>query len=468
MSQHILIAPMGACRSGRPGAAMRRPIRTLAGAAALAAALSACSVNDALRVQDPDVARPQGLEGKEFLPTQLAAAIGDFQVAFSGSAGSEGLVNMTGLFTDEFSFTETFPTRIVVDQRNIETVNTTMLGIYFNVQKARASADRAAGEFAEFDPAASGAAEALSLGGFSDVLIADAYCSGVPDSKLESDGSITYGQPLTTEQRLNQGIGKFDAASSIAQAAGDVPLSDLARVGKAHALMDLGSSQFAAADVVADSVSSDFEYVIFHSANSPRQYNGIWEFMWNEGRWSQADSEGTNGLAYRSAGDPRTPFEFLGRGFASGTKLYGTLKYNDRSSPVVLASYVEARLIHAEAELAAGNVAEWLSTLNALRSTVAGLAPLTDPGVATDRVSLTFQERAFWLYATGHRMGDLRRLSRSTALGGYGRNPESVFPTGTYIYRGSPFGVYGTQTSFPIPIEEENNPNFQGCLSTEP
>lgn len=468
MTWHSIVPWTRVYGSSCRGVVGRRPLGALAGAAVLAATLGACSVNDVLNVQDPDVARPQQLEGKEFLPTQLAAAIGDFQVGFSGSGGSEGLVNMTGLFTDEFSFTETFPTRIVVDQRNIETVNTTMLGIYFNAQRARASTDRAAAEYAEFDPTAAGAAEALGLGGFSDVLIAESYCSGVPESTLNPDGSITFGQPLTTEQRLTQAVGKFDQALSIAQAADVDSLVDLARVGKARALMDLGSSQFAAADAVADSVSDGFQYLIFHSANSPRQFNGIWEYMWNQGRWSQADSEGVNGLAFRSADDPRTPYEFLGRGFASRTQLYGTLKYNERTDPVVVANAIEARLIHAEAQLAAGNILEWLTTLNNLRSTMAGLAPLVDPGTTDGRVSLTFQERAFWLYATGHRLGDMRRLSRSTAQGGYGRDPETVFPTGTYIYRGSPFGVYGNQTSFPIPIEEQNNPNFVGCLSTEP
>ena len=87
---------------------------------------------------------------------------------------------------------------------------------------------------------------------------------------------------------------------------------------------------------------------------------------------------------------------------------------------------------------------------------------------ADSRVNLTFRERAFWLYATGHRLGDLRRLSRSLARGGYGRDPESVFPTGTYIYRGKPQGTYGTDVNFPIPIEEGNNPLSQGCIDRDP
>jgi len=72
-------------------------------------------------------------------------------------------------------------------------------------------------------------------------------------------------------------------------------------------------------------------------------------------------------------------------------------------------------------------------------------------------------------FAADHRLGDLRRLSRSTTNDGYGRDPESVFPTGAW-FRG---GVYGPDTNFPIPIEELNNPNVPGpapntCLDRNP
>jgi hypothetical protein len=98
--------------------------------------------------------------------------------------------------------------------------------------------------------------------------------------------------------------------------------------------------------------------------------------------------------------------------------------------------------------------------LNALRA-LAGLpedivAP-ADPVSGTD---LLFRERAFWLYATGHRLGDMRRLIRQ-----YLRDPETVFPTGDY-YRGGQ--TYGTDVNLPMPRREQNNPNLpdtpDGCL----
>ena len=56
------------------------------------------------------------------------------------------------------------------------------------------------------------------------------------------------------------------------------------------------------------------------------------------------------------------------------------LSYSSLSAPVVHASGVEARMIEAEAALAAGDAAGWLAKLNAARSSVSGLAPLTARG----------------------------------------------------------------------------------------
>ena len=59
-------------------------------------------------------------------------------------------------------------------------------------------------------------------------------------------------------------------------------------------------------------------------------------------------------------------------------------------------------------------------------------------------------ERAKWLWLTGHRLSDLRRLVRQ-----YGRTQDQVFPTGQTIF-GAP---YGSEVNLPIPFQERNNPN---------
>ncbi|HSR14114.1 MAG TPA: hypothetical protein VLL51_00070, partial [Gemmatimonadales bacterium] len=109
-----------------------------------------------------------------------------------------------------------------------------------------------------------------------------------------------------------------------------------------------------------------------------------------------------------------------------------------------------------EADLQAGNTTGWLAKLNALRATVSGLAPLTDPGNANDRVKLHFSERAFWLFATGTRLMDLRRMVRQ-----YSFPAESVFPTGAF-FKG---GLFGPDVNLPVPDIERQNPNYSGGIS---
>jgi hypothetical protein len=108
-----------------------------------------------------------------------------------------------------------------------------------------------------------------------------------------------------------------------------------------------------------------------------------------------------------------------------------------------------------------------LSQLNHLRETArvtgqtTALSDTTDPGTDTAEVSLLFRERAFWLYLTGHRQGDLRRLIRQ-----YSRPQAQVYPTG--VYTGGGAGTYGTDVTAPIPASEDVNPLFHGCLNRDP
>jgi len=115
----------------------------------------------------------------------------------------------------------------------------------------------------------------------------------------------------------------------------------------------------------------------------------------------------------------------------------------------------EARLVEAEAALQTSDFVGMITKLNELRATMA-LGDLSDPGTPEARVDLLFSERARWMFATGHRLGDLRRLIRQ-----YDRDPETVFPTGLYHLAGE----YGTDGDFGIPDGENANPNFSGCFS---
>ena len=133
-------------------------------------------------------------------------------------------------------------------------------------------------------------------------------------------------------------------------------------------------------------------------------------------------------------------------------------KYPARTTSIRLASGTEARLIEAEGALQAGESAAALTILNALRSG-ASLPALSFAGQsAAQQRALLFRERGFWLYAESQRLGDFRRLLRAP----YNLSYAQVFPTGAYFKQGR---QYSEQPSLPIPNEEENNPNFNGCTA---
>lgn len=416
--------------------------------AAMLGSVAAC--DNILDVEDPDVVRPPQLEGEAGVTSRINGAILDLQIAMNGNFNNS-LVVAQGLFTDEYYFSDTFTDRGEVDRRNIDrNDNQIILNVFSGLMVTRTSAIAAIDAINEFEPDNPNLSLMHSIQGYTDVLLAESFCSGVPVSTLDGN-QIQFGDPRTTTQVFEDAIDAFDAAL-VADAG-----SDLARVGKARALVNLGRFD-EAANLVAG-VPTGFAEFVRHSATAASQNNGLWSLSTN-GRLTVWDNDGGNGLPFRSANDPRVPWlDTGGPGWDEETPLYLQLVQPDIDSDVPLATGIEARMIEAEAALRAGNRAAFFTAHNAARATES-LTPLSDTGQSQDElVDLHFRERAFWFYSTAHRLGDLRRLVRQ-----YNRDAESVFPSGPYL-KG---GTYGTDVNFPIPVEEDNNPNTrpleQGCL----
>ena len=441
-----------------------RVARGTGGAVVLSALLVACNIDTLLDVPDPDVATPASVATKAALPAVLAGAVGDFMVAYNGTG--DGQISMSGLFTDELIWAETFPTRYEVDVRSIQNTNTTMEGVFRNLHRARISANRAASGYANLDATnVVPYAEALALEGFTYIYFGENYCNGVPFSRLDENGAPVYGNSITNDEMFAQAVVLFDSALTLLGATTN-NVRYLAQVGKGRALIDRG--QYAAAATAVTGVPTNFAYNILHSSNTGRQNNGLWSLVHEGRRFSVGELEGGNGLPYRSEGDtagtiddPRVRNARLtgtqANGFDGATPLYSHLKYPLRDSPVPVATGAEARLIEAEASLQAGTflvpVTGGLAIINTLRAT-AGLAALAPPATTAGQEDLLFKERAYWMWLTAHRLGDMRRLVRQ-----YGRAATAVFPTGPY-FKG---GVFGSDVNFPIPFDEQNNPNSQQC-----
>lgn len=423
-------------------------------AVGLLAATTGCSIDKILKVTDSDVATPSSLNTVTALPILLGGAISAFHAAYTGTGNgneSSGQIGYSGLLGDELRSSDTFPTRNEIDQRSVQLDNASNEAQFILLSQARAAADLAAQRYGTLAPDAADRSLANSLGGFATVLFGENYCSGVPFSTLTDAGATEYGQPLTTAAIFQRAAAKFDSA--LASPGATPEYKNLALVGKARALLNLG--QFAEARAVAVQVDPAFEYLIESSETTTGQYNGIYTFNINVKRLTLSDLEGTNGLDYLSANDPRVQYkDTTATAFDGSTNLIVQRKYGSRSAPAVLASGIEAQLIIAEADIQANNYAAALAIMDSLRSD-AGIAPLTPALTQAAQVDQLFRERAFWLYLTSHRLGDMRRLVRE-----YSRPTESVFPTGTFFKGGS----YGPDVNLPVPEVEKNNPNFHGCI----
>jgi hypothetical protein len=468
---------------------MRNTTLLLFAAAFSLVPLAGC--NDPLRVTDPDIVTPGQLTDPSKLPTLRAGVLGDFDLAYTGDGADgsgacggpgcvEGAIMYGGLLADEWINSETFPTRIEVDARTIHITNADLDLWFRTLSRSRRSAEDAAGRYAALAKSDPGYPEMLSLAGYTYLFFAENFCNGVPISQATPSGALVYGTPLTNAQLLDTAVARFDSALAVS---GDADMSNFASVGKGRALLDLGS--FAAAKTAVSGVPTSFDYFLDHSENTDRENNGVFRANVQDQRYSAADSEGGNGFPFRSVADPRTAIVLdpAGTGFDGSTPLYDNLRYGSRAASITLATGVEARLIEAEAALQAGDTANgggFYAALNDPRANAGarsyfdattapgtpaiGVLPNLSPASAVaagGAVKLLFNERARWLWLTAHRLSDLRRLIRQ-----YGRPTETVFPTGPYFK--VQFTVYGTDVNFPIPIDEQNNPNFTQCTDRLP
>ncbi|MFL5477606.1 MAG: hypothetical protein ACJ79X_01170 [Gemmatimonadaceae bacterium] len=449
-------------------------------AAAGFAVLVACNSDKLLKVEDPDVARPEALQGASALPAQRAGAVGNFGVALNGGAADVEQVHLSGMLSDELINTETFPTRIEIDQRAMTLPNTSLIGTFFDLTRARSFADLAVDNYRLSATKAAdsvGFPEVLSLSGMSYILFAENYCGAVPISKANPDGSFTFGKAESTNTLLDSAVSKFNQALAVPQTTVlTTSLKQLAQIGKGRALLNQGKYAEAAAAVAG--VNTLFQYNYVHSETTGRQNNGTWGLTVSVARFGEANVEAGVGLPYQTEGnvktagfDPRVADSVANRagqgnkGFDGTTVQWVQAKFPLRSSSITVADGVEARLIEAEAALNAGDAVGALNTLNALRSNAALLAlrgypanslpPLTLQVTPAAQQDQLFKERAYWLYLTSHRLGDMRRLIRQ-----YGRAVNSVFPNGPY-FKG---GTYGTDVNVPVPFQEQNNPEYDPSL----
>jgi hypothetical protein len=394
--------------------------------------------------------------------------------------------------------------------------------IYGQLHAVRKDGNQALGALATYDPTAPPAlrGQLFAYEGYAEILLADLFCSGVPLSTLDFNQDFTYRPSSTTTEVYQHAITLLDSA--IALSTDSTRIESLALIGKARALVDLGQYAAAAALVTQIPTTFAYQFMVDWTGGTTVGGTSVFGQVGgpNQGA-SVADREGLNGMPYISGGDPRTTVEQYNTNKYQVAQ-YAPTKYGLTQlsvTPITVASGIEARLIEAEAALQSGS-ATWLTILNDLRTSgqgdsvawvdtvdvsppvygdsgrlvstqvdtvyndahtsithiytiniyrrvlwqagtggVQGLYPITDPGNDAARLDTLFAERAAWLFLTGQRQGDLRRLVRN-----YSRDPETVYPTGAYPLGGA-LPQYGTGVNLQIPRDEFVNPLYRGCLS---
>ena len=428
--------------------------------------LAACSPTEVLQVHDPDIINPSDVQSAAGADAVRLGAIGRLNAATAGgSSNSEGLFLLSGLLADEWNNGDSYIDRWQTDQRAIQPQNSFLTDVDRLLQRSRVSANQAIGLLKQFKPtgATADVAEMYFVEAYVENVIGENYCNGLVLSDVV-DGVEQYGMPMTTDAAFALALAHADSGLALitGNSTADVKVRNALAVTKGRILLNL--NRLAEAGAAVAGVPTSFKYQMQFEA--VKADNQIWAYNNSARRYSVSTNEGTNGLNFATANDPRLPIcqggdavcSAIGvtinrRDDLSAFPIYVQRIWPARDNPVTIAGGVEARMIEAEAALKAGSATGMIQKLNQARTEggVAGLpATLTDPGTDAARQDLIFRERAFWMFSTGHRVGDLRRLIRY-----YGRNAETVFPTGAW-HKG---GNYGTDVNFPVPQAEETNPN---------
>lgn len=406
----------------------------------------------------------------------IALATGARSRLRSMTAGSESSWLFGGLLGDEWTTSSTFIQNDEADERRISLTNSTVTTQFRTVNQARTAAQQAINANKLLRPTAlTDIGEMYLIRGFAEMQIASDWCNGTPLSDA-SGATIVFAGPSSNDAVFRRAMASFDTALTYLTATDATTLIIKNAVKVARARAQQGINDIAGAAATVAGIPTSFSYDLTFATSSGD--NILWSQPLSQFRYSVGDtvvktSAGTfiahASIPFGTTNDPRVPTKTGTTKAQDGSVFVVTTSIWAQSTTVSLVNGLDARLIEAEAFLKAGDMTNYLATLNALRAAPpkigtlqpAAMAPLTDPGTATARQAQLFSEKAYWTFGRGQRLFDMRRLERQYAW------PDSlVFPTGTH-YRGV---MYGTDVNLPVPQDElNNNPlSGNGCTDRKP
>jgi hypothetical protein len=406
--------------------------------------LSACNTSDLLTVQAPSSIPAIEFEGNptNALPI-VNGAIADFECAFGAYAVLGG---ETG---EELEDATQTAARYPYDRRNAQSTDTQYassgceaLGVYTPLQTARATSNNARRLLTGWTDAqvpnrATLIARTLLYEAYSMLLLGEGFCT-TTFTTYDGSGNPVYHPELTRAQAFTEAEARFTEALTAAQAAGATEIGNAARVGRARTRLDLGNKAGARDDAIL--VPAGFEFDVTADVANTRRQNRAYS------QSNPSSSAVTVGAPYRNLNDPRVPVVDQGRKNVNQVPIWTQLKFPKPESPVALASYKEAQLIVAEADIAT-NPTNSVAIINAARgrgNQGPYLGALTPAALLLEVIDQRRRE----LYLESQHLGDLIRYNILPA-------PAAGTP-----YPGG--GTYGTQLCLPLPdVERLNNPSLQ-------
>ena len=373
----------------------------------------------------------------------VTGTIADFECAFTRYIGAEGLVG------DELDWASTSPWGREFDRREFSpsegfyaTQTCDQLwspAVYKPLSTARWQADNALALIdgwtdAEVSGRASLIATAAAYSGYAHTLMGEGMCSAAFD----------LGPEISPAEIMERAVSRFSRAIEAASSAGDQEILNMARVGRARVLLNLGDKAGAAAD--ARLVPEGFVKHATYDESPDRRANQV-AFTNAAGGWSGVTiGEFYRDLSFGGVPDPRPQVTNSGKlGQDQMTPWWVQSKFNNRADPIAIAKWEEAQLIVAEAEVQAGNLQAAVDIINMLHERV-DLPPFHGVGAAEVMDQIIY-ERRVELFLESQHLSDVNRYDLPLKPA-----PGEPYPGG---------GIYGNARCFPLPDGERlNNPNI--------
>jgi hypothetical protein len=414
--------------------------------------VTACNLNDTLRVESPTRIPAGPLETPANAPLLVNGAIADFECAFGAYVFVGGLI---GEELDDYTQTAD---RWPYDRRDVQSkdrryaVNSCEnVGVYTPLQTARVSANGArrlleAATDAQVANRQQLIATAAAYEAWSILLLGEMFCTTVL-STVDPGGVFNYAGEITRQEARQEAETRFTQAIDVATQVGTAAnnIRTMALLGRARTRLDLGNTTGARAD--AAQVPATFAFNVSASAISARRNNRL---------YAESNALGVNASVsqrYRSLNDPRVPYQDLNRPNALGVPGVAQRKYLDPASPIPLATGDEAQLIIAEIDAAdpatSANAITIINTYRA-RGNQGPYVGATDPSSLRAEV---IDQRRRELFLEGAHFGDIVRYNL-TLTPATGTNFPAGLQYGSQQCTGS-----DTRVGLPLPdIERQNNP----------